>query len=362
MKKQRRKGTMAILSLSFLLGVLFAGKIPVQAEANLLKTALIEGVEYILDTRDFTAEASIEVHNEDAVIPEEVTVRNKITYEGDTYGVVSFDVAYDTASAPEDMIIRDPYSLSRNQKTMRKLTIEKGINELGVSFSNYLALEEVVFENPKDMKRAGLYFYNCPKLKDLYIPANIDVLPTLRKCPNTEVIFASDHPKYKVKGGDIYSKNGKILYSVPKGEKTYKVRKSVRKIGYGAFCGNDNIHKIVLSPSVKKVGLSAFRDMQNLRTIKLSKNMKAVSGDMFKKSKQLKTIIFPSNIRKIDGGFGGKYLCKLKKIYIKAPVMKKVNLIGLPKKCKVYVKNSTVSRQVRKEGFKGKIIITKRMP
>ena len=83
---------------------------------------------------------------------------------------------------------------------------------------------------------------------------------------------------------------------------------------------------------------------------------------MFKKSKQLKTITFPSNIRKIDGGFGGKYLCKLKKIYIKAPVMKKVNLIGLPKKCKVYVKNNTVSRQVRKEGFKGKIIITKRMP
>ena len=79
-----------------------------------MKTALIEGVAYILDTRDFTAEASIEVYNEDAVIPEEVTVRNKITYEGNTYGVVSFDVAYDTASAPEDMIIRDPYFLSRN--------------------------------------------------------------------------------------------------------------------------------------------------------------------------------------------------------------------------------------------------------
>ena len=47
----------------------------------------------------------------------------------------------------------------------------------------------------------------------------------------------------------------------------------------------------------------------------------------------------------------------LKKIYINAVNLKKSNLKSLPKKCKVYVKSKNVKNQVKKAGFKGKVII-----
>ena len=228
-----------------------------------------------------------------------------------------------------------------------------------MGFSNYMSLEEVIFEDPKDMERCGLYFYNCPNLKDIYIPADIDVLPRLRECPNTTVTFAPDHSKYKVVDGDIYSKNGKVLYDVPNGSGDYKVKKTVKRIERYAFYGNDNIRNINLPSSVKKVNEYAFGDMKKLKSIKLSKNMKVAERYLFRRSKKLKTLTFPKNICKIWGYYGGNSLSGLKKIYIKAPKLKKADLTGIPTKCTVYVKNNTVRNQIRKSGFKGNIVVQK---
>lgn len=41
--------------------------------------------------------------------------------------------------------------------------------ENAIPDDNYIALEEMVFENPKDLEKLSLYFYNCPNLKDIYI-------------------------------------------------------------------------------------------------------------------------------------------------------------------------------------------------
>ena len=75
--------------------------------------------------------------------------------------------------------------------------------------------------------------------------------------------------------------------------------------------------------------------------------------------KYLKKLTFPKNICKIWGYYGGSSLSGLKKIYIKAPKLKKADLTGIPTKCTVYVKNNTVRNQVRKSGFKGNIVAQK---
>lgn len=150
-------------------------------------------------------------------------------------------------------------------------------------------------------------------------------------------------------------KNGKILYDVPNGSKNYKVKKTVKQIGMYAFYGNDNIKNIKLPSSVKKVEQYAFGDMKKLKSIKLSKNMKVAEPYLFRRSKKLKELTFPKNVRKISAYYGGNSLSGLKRIYIKAPKLKKVDLTGIPSKCTVFVKNNTVRNQVRKSGFKGKI-------
>lgn len=324
---------------------------------------VIDGVRYYLDTDYGTAEATIETtitpESSDGSDISEVTVHNQITYDGKTYTVRNFDISHDVNSEVEGMIIREPSTLWYHQKYLKRLTIESGIFTLNIGFSNYMSLEEVIFEDPKDMERCGLYFYNCPNLKDIYIPANVDVLPRLRRCPNTTVAFAPDHPKYKVVDGDIYSKNGKILYDVPNGSKNYKVKKTVKKIEYSAFYGNDNIKHIKLPSSVKKVDGFAFGDMKNLKSIKFSKEMIAVRPDIFYRTDKLKTLTFPKNIRKISLFCDGIGLKKLRKIYINAPKLKKIDLADIAdkSKCTIYVKNNTVKNQVKKAGFKGKIVV-----
>lgn len=357
-----------ILFVTMLLSLCLLFSMKVNAEDTTIEKAklategvIIEGVRYYLDVDDGTAEATIETtitpESPDGSIPSEVTVHNQVTYDGKTYTVRNFDISHDVNSEVEGMIIREPITLWYHQRYLKKLTIESGIYTLNMGFSNYMSLEEVVFEDPKDMERCGLYFYNCPKLKDIYIPANIDVLPRLRKCPNTTVTFAPDHPKYQVINGDIYSKNGKILYDVPNGSKNYKVKKTVKRIGMYAFYGNDNIKNIKLPSSVKKVEQYAFGDMKKLKSIKLSKNMKVAEPYLFRRSKKLKELTFPKNVRKISAYYGGNSLSGLKRIYIKASKLKKVDLTGIPSKCTVYVKNSTVRNKIRKSGFNGRIVV-----
>lgn len=321
------------------------------------KYVIIDGVEYTLFSNN-TAWAGLVgliLDTSNGADYSEVTVHNEITYEGKTYKVMQFDYGHDVNGEIEGMIIREPGRyLSYYQKNLKKLTIEEGILLLHTGFSNYMALEEVVFEDPKDAEECGLYFYNCPNLKDIYIPANVDVIPRLRECPNTKVTFAPDHPKYKVVDGDIYSKDGKILYDVPNGSRNYKVKKSVRKIAHYAFYGNDNIKNIKMTSSVKKIDMYAFGDMKNLKSVKLSKNLDVAQQYLFRRCTNLKTVTFPKKVRKIWGGFG---LSGLKKVYIKAKKLKRIEVNGLSKTCKVYVKNNTVRNQVRAAGFKGQIIV-----
>lgn len=157
--------------------------------------------------------------------------------------------------------------------------------------------------------------------------------------------------------GDIYSKDGKILYDVPKGKKNYKVKKSVKEIGVYAFYGNGNIRHIRVPSSVKKIAAYAFGNMENLKSVKLSKNLKIAEDHLLARSTKLKTITYPKKIRIIQGSFGRKYGCRLKKMYIKAEKLKKIKVNGLPKTCTIYVKNQLVKKQVRDAGFNGKIIV-----
>ena len=316
---------------------------------------------YYLNHDLLFASAFIPEHEpeEGEIYPTEIVIPNKITYNGVTYSVDFFDLSFDNEGAMEYVTFRGPLPVQKNyhRRNLRKVTVEAGIFSLNMGFSHYTALEEVVFEDPKDMERAGLYFYDCPKLKDIYIPADVDILPRVRQCPNADIIFAPDHPKYMVVDGDIYSKDGKILYDVPKGKKNYKVKKSVKEIGVYAFYGNGDIRHIRVPSSVKKIAAYAFGNMENLKSVKLSKNLKIAEDHLLARSTKLKTITYPKKIRIIQGSFGRKYGCRLKKMYIKAEKLKKIKVNGLPKTCTIYVKNQLVKKQVRDAGFNGKIIV-----
>lgn len=288
----------------------------------------------------------------------EIVVQNEITYEGRTYRVGSFDTDRWDNTIDEVVWMRYPYKPTYYQQNLKKITIEEGIQFVSFDMAHYHALEEFVFEDIFSAITINMNIWDCPKLKDIYVPAGVNLIPRLRECPNTSVIYAPDHERYCTIDGEIYSKDGKILYDVPGDFRTYTVRKGVRLVGAAAFSCNDFIREIILPSSVRKVDPAAFSNMKNLKSVKLSKNLKRIDGSCFKRSMKLKELILPKNIQKIDGGFGGKDNCKIKKLYIRTTRLKKAFFRGLPASCKIYVKNDAVKKKIQKQSkFKGKIIV-----
>ncbi|MCD8018113.1 MAG: leucine-rich repeat domain-containing protein [Clostridiales bacterium] len=223
---------------------------------------------------------------------------------------------------------------------------------------HYINLEEIVFEDPSDI--SGAVFYDCTKLKSLCVPKDVNRYPVVRECPAVEITVDADNPYIKVVNNDIYSKNGKTLYSVASTKSEYKVKKTVTEIAANAFYRDDQIKSIVITKNVKSIGADAFRNMKNLTSVKIGKSVKKIGYGVFRQTPKLKTLTFPKNVKSLGGSFGGNTNSSaLKKVYINAKSIKKCSLSSIPKTCKIYVKNRTVQKQVRKYGFKGKIILKK---
>ena len=82
--------------------------------------------------------------------------------------------------------------------------------------------EKIVFEEPIGV--SGTEFYDCPQLK-VFTSEKVKYWPTVRKCPKVKITISSSNPYLKVINNDIYSKNGKTLYSVASTKANYKVKK-----------------------------------------------------------------------------------------------------------------------------------------
>lgn len=200
--------------------------------------------------------------------------------------------------------------LGSYQAVLEKITIAKGVR-VSEPTCHYQKLKTIIFEDPAGV--SGTEFYDCPQLQSLYIPKKVKYWPTVRKCPKVKITASSANPYLKVINNDIYSKNGKVLYSVASTKTKYKVRKSVKEIEDGAFYKNDSIKSIYLPDSVKEIGEEAFGDMENLQSIRFSRSISELDYAMFNKCKKLKTVKLPKRIQTICGNFGGKKNCYLKK-------------------------------------------------
>lgn len=304
------------------------------------------------------AEAYLELpENYTGSLPDEITVRSEITWNDITFPVDAFwyNASPDSIG---DLTKRKITSPDYYQQHLKKITVEAGVRNINLSLAHYDALEEIVLENPSSSIYATINVWDCPQLKDIYVPSNIDSVPHLRDCPKTSIVYAPDHPRYQTIDGDIYSRNGKTLYDVPSTAKKYYVRDGVERIAFEAFAGNGSIKKIILPDSVRKIKRQAFFNMKNLKKVKLGNTVKQIYGTTFKRTKKLKVLVLPKSVRQITGSFGTKRFSGLTKLYINSPKLNKADFGGVPKTCKIYVKNASVKKMIQKYSkFKGQIII-----
>jgi len=220
-------------------------------------------------------------------------------------------------------------------------------------------LEEVVLEDSNNMLDA--YYNQCPKLKTLHLGSRIsDYNLDIKNCPSLQVTIDSANPYMKVIGKDIYSKDGKTLYNVVNGSRVYRVRKGVKKIAGSGLSHNTSIEKLYLLDSVTDIRTDTINNLPNLRKIVLERKWISSTGDGWKVI-QSKTVYVPAQVKEIHYNYVEKKIKSVKKIYLYSKNLKKGNLKGAPKSSTIYVRNASVRKQLKKFGFKGKIVIKKNM-
>lgn len=110
------------------------------------------------------------------------------------------------------------------------------------------------------------------------------------------------NPKYKTKGGIIYSKDGKTLLQYPLGKKSKKfnIPKGVVTIGESAFERAYNLKKVKMPTSLRKIGVAAFYD-SGLTKVSLNKKILEIKEYAFDET-EIESIKFPSGLRKVEIG------------------------------------------------------------
>ena len=317
---------------------------------------VIDGVKYNL-ARVNNAIASIDDVRGDA-LPEELYIPKQLEYKGTTYTVKQFtwgdSVRYfgNNGTWEPDLPIPD---LSRSYHSrLRKITFAKGVLVTGDAY-RYENLEEVILEDPDDMYEAK--YYRCPKLRSLLLGAKVDRFSIdIKDCPSLTATVSASNTKLRVIDGDIYSRNGKILYNVVNGSRNYKVRNGVRKVAGTALIGNTSIRNLFLPDSVEECNILS---LPTLKGIRLGKKMKKFHFGSISNKTKIRKICLPENIKTIHCyGYQMKWADK---IYLYCGKLKRADFIGNTKRFTFYVKNNTVKKQLRQSGFEGKIIVKTNM-
>ena len=360
--KKIRKYVFACLVLLGV-GLFFAAGKPVSAED--MTAVVIDGIEYNL-TRKQYAVASIDRVRGDN-LKSEIYIPSSVEYEGTTYRVRQFywgDMGtYDKRRPSFDRQPWKTVDIADKEHSyyacLRKITIAKGVLVHGMAYQ-FDKLKEVVLEDANDMLDA--YYNQCPNLKTLFINANIsENMVDIKNCPSLQVTIDSANPYMQVIGQDIYSKDGKALYDVVNGSKVYYVRKGVKRIVESGLSYNTSIEKLYLPDSVIHIGGETIENLPNLKKIRFGKNMDIFHWGWLEGCPKVKKVYVPAKVEEIHYNYVFEKMKSVKKIYLYSRNLKKGNLEGAPKFTTIYVKNAAVKKQLKKFGFKGKVVVKKKM-
>ena len=114
---------------------------------------------------------------------------------------------------------------------------------------------------------------------------------------------SKDNQTYMSKDGVLYTKDGTELLKYPqqKEDKSFRIPRSVKKIGLTAFSGNKNIKKVKMSNHLTTIGAKAFY-RTTLEEIKIPNSVEIIESDAFDSCRNLKKVNIGKNVKAIGNG------------------------------------------------------------
>ena len=141
----------------------------------------------------------------------------------------------------------------------------------GGAFQNCTSLTRVVIGD--SVTRIGASaFSDCDNLTRVVIPNSVTRIGdwAFSDCNNlTNITVDENNQSYMSIGGNLYSKDGKILiqYAIGKSESEFIIPNSVTSIDYGAFSNCDSLTSVVIGDSVTSIGDAAFYECSSLSDV-----------------------------------------------------------------------------------------------
>ncbi len=94
------------------------------------------------------------------------------------------------------------------------------------------------------------------KLKKLYVPKTVEKIE-LSNMPKLKIIIDKENPYIKMKNGAVYSKDGKVMYTLINNKKIYKISNGTETISFNNEL-DDTVEKIILPSSAEKITENGF--------------------------------------------------------------------------------------------------------
>lgn len=242
-----------------------------------------------------------------------------------TNGISSKTDASEKSNAPDISELYEKYTVFKDSGQCgenaywkisedEKLVIIYGTGELkehdamyegdGYTSDKYNNIKYLIIEEGITATGYGNFsFYN--NLRYVYLPSTLVDFKasSISNCDNLYYIsFPNDNPVYTVENGIMFSKDKTELVKYPEDKEghTYEIPSHVKTIKSDAFCGMQNLTKIVVPPTVTKIEGYAFSgNYDSLKEVYISDNIDDIGDGLFSSCSALEKVHLPSSISKI---------------------------------------------------------------
>lgn len=218
----------------------------------------------------------------------DVTIPEKITYEGTEYTVTVLDIPRawsDSARKPNVTALILPKTLTTVDGSdfntfprLTTITIPGSVKNFDGSFQNMENLRQIVFEEGVQEISAGNMIYECSSLTEIKLPASLQI----------------------VSGAGAFSGATALT--------TIKLPDGIQFTEGAAFSGDTALTSITLPASVTKISREMFKNCTSLQTVTAQGTITEIGNSAFSGATALTTIPDLSNV--VEMGNYAFYECK----------------------------------------------------
>lgn len=150
------------------------------------------------------------------------------------------------------------------------------------------------FVIPDSVIKIGCNAFQCnEKLTSITISSNVNEIDSnFLVGTNIDKVINKSH-SFRIEDDILYTKNYETLIACFSKKEIIKIPYSVKIIGEGAFCGNNDAVKIQIPFSVNIIGNYAFHNCSNLEKIGLPNSIKKIGDFAFSNCKRLVEVKMP---------------------------------------------------------------------